>query len=148
MKMANFKAYNYDQQILIPINLEKQLIPGTFEYRLNYLIDKELDLSVFREKYKNDSKGASAYDPALLLKIVLFAYSRGIISSRGMEALCRENVICIALTADSHPHFTTIAHFISTMSEACEDLFTMVLCICYAESLIGKGLFAVDGCKL
>lgn len=100
-------------QIMIPVNLEKQLIPGTFEYRLNYLIDKELDLSVVRQKYRNENKGASAYDPAILLKIVLFAYSRGIISSRKMEALCRENVICIALTADSHPHFTTIAKFVA-----------------------------------
>jgi transposase len=148
MKMANLKAYNYDQQIIIPVNLHKQLLPGTFEYRLNQLIDKELDLSIFRQKYKNDSKGASAYDPALLLKIVLFAYSRGIISSRKMEALCRENLVCIALTADSHPHFTTIAHFISSMDEACLDLFTQVLAICYLENLIGKELFAIDGCKL
>lgn len=146
--MLNFKAYSYDQQIMIPVNLHKQLIPGTFEHRLNQLIDKEVDLSVFHTKYKNECKGASAYDPAILLKLVLFSYSRGIISSRGMEALCKENIVCIALTADSRPHFTTIAHFVSSLGEACVELFTMILAICYLENLIGKELFAIDGCKL
>lgn len=146
--MASYKAYSYDQQIMIPVNLHKQLIPGTFEHRLNQLIDNELDLSVLHQRYKNESKGASAYAPAILLKLVLFSYSRGIISSRGMEAFCKENLVCIALTADSHPHFTTIAHFVSSMGEACVELFTMVLAICYAENLIGKELFAIDGCKL
>jgi len=87
--------------------------PGTFEYTLNKLINEEIDLSVFYENIKNDETGAPAYDPAILLKIILFSYSRGIISSRAIERFCRENVVCIALAADTVPHFTTIANFIS-----------------------------------
>ncbi len=54
---------------LIAVNLERQLLPGTFEHALDYLIDHELDLSVLDARYKNDQTGATAYPPALLLKI-------------------------------------------------------------------------------
>jgi len=67
---------------MVPIRLADQVQPGTFEYTVNYLVDNEIDLSVFESRYQNDETGAPAYDPAILLKIILFAYSRGIISSR------------------------------------------------------------------
>lgn len=86
--MAKYKHYSYDEQILIPVNLHKQIMPGTFEYTLNTLIDKKLDLSIFNDRYKNDKEGARAYDPRILLKIILFAYSMGIVSSRKIEELC------------------------------------------------------------
>jgi hypothetical protein len=60
------------------IYFAKQILPGTFEYSLNHLIDHELDLSRFDERFKNDVTGATAYDPRILFKIVLYAYSRGI----------------------------------------------------------------------
>jgi hypothetical protein len=56
--------------------------PGTFEYTLSHLIDHELELSVFAARSRNDEVGAPAYDQAILLKIILYAYSRGITSSR------------------------------------------------------------------
>jgi hypothetical protein len=56
--MARYKEYSYSQGKFIPIHFEKQILPGTFEYTLNYLIDNELDLSVFDSKYKNDDTGA------------------------------------------------------------------------------------------
>ena len=80
--MARFIEYNYKQQIMIAINFEEQLQPGTFEHAIHYLIDKKLDLSIFHPKFKNEDTGRPAYDPAILLKIVLFAYSKGITSSR------------------------------------------------------------------
>ena len=96
---------------MIPIDLSEQLQPGTFEFALNQIVD-ELDLSVFLHRFHNNHPGAPAYDPAILLKIILFAYSPGITSSRLIARACRENVVFIALAADSHPHFTTIASFI------------------------------------
>ncbi len=69
-----------------------QLQPGTFEYTMNYLVDHEMDLSVFEARYHNDETGAPAYDPAVLLKVILFAYSRGITSSRRIAQACEENV--------------------------------------------------------
>ena len=146
--MARFKEYNYDQDKLIPIRFSKQIVPGTFEYTLNYLIDQVIDVSVFEARFTNDETGAPAYDPALLLKIVLYAYSRGIISSRDIERACRENVIFMALSADTQPHFTTIADFISSMAAEIEPIFRDVLLHCDELGLIGKQMFAIDGCKL
>jgi len=97
-----------------------------FEYTLNYLIDNELDLSIFNERYQNDDTGAPAYDPKILLKIILFAYSRGVVSSRKIERACRENVIFMALSTDSRPHFTTIADFISSKVNIQWNLFCII----------------------
>ena len=68
--MARYKDYCYEQDKLIPIAFSKQILPGTFEYTLDYLIDNVIDMSVFDGRYCNDDTGAPAYDPTLLLKIV------------------------------------------------------------------------------
>jgi transposase len=146
--MARYKEYCYEQGKLIPIHFEKQILPGTFEYTLNYLIDDEIDLSVFDERYRNDETGAPAYDPAILLKIILFAYSRGIVSSRRIAQCCRENIVFMALSADTQPHFTTIADFVSCMGDEITGLFLDVLMIYDEKSLIGREMFSIDGCKL
>jgi len=146
--MARYKKYSYSQGKFIPIQFSKQILPGTFEYTLNYLIDNELDLSIFDKKYKNDDTGAPAYDPAILLKIVLYAYSKGIVSSRKIAKCCCENIIFMALSADTRPHFTTIADFISSMDKEIIHLFRDILLICDDQGLIGKEMFAIDGCKL
>lgn len=146
--MAKYKDYSYDQGVFLPVYFDKQIIPGTFEYTLNHLIDNELDLSSFDNRYKNDETGAPAYDPRILLKIVLFAYSRGITSSRKIAQCCEENIIFMALSAHTRPHFTTIADFISNQDEEATALFQEVILICDEMSLIGREMFAVDGCKL
>jgi len=146
--MARYKDYCYEQSKLIPIAFSKQIHAGTFEYTLSYLVDHVVDMSVFDERFHNDETGAPAYDPAVLLKIILFAYSRGILSSRGIEQACRENVVFMALSADSQPHYTTLAHFISSMGDVIEPVFRDVLLYCDEMGLIGKEMFAIDGCKL
>lgn len=146
--MARHKQYNYDQLKLLPISFSRQILPGTFEYTLSHIVDHELNLSMFDARYANDETGAPAHDPAILLKIVLYAYARGITSSRDIEQSCRENIIFMALSADTQPHFTTIANFISSMCEEIELLFLEVLLICDEMGLIGREMFAIDGCKL
>ena len=79
--MARYKPIHQDTKQLTK-NIDRQILPGTFEYALRYLVDKELDLDGFHQRYKNDVQGAAAFNPAVLLKIILLAYSRGIISSR------------------------------------------------------------------
>lgn len=79
--MPSFKPYDYDQHVMVAINYLKQLQPGTFEHAVHYLIEHKLDLSVFHLKYRNDDTGRFVYDPAILLKIILLAYSKGITSS-------------------------------------------------------------------
>jgi transposase len=146
--MARYKPYDYRQTKMLPVRFEEQILPGTFEHTLNRLIDESIDLSVFDARYRNDEGGAPAYDPAVLLKIVLLAYSRGITSSRQIERLCRENVLFMAISADSQPHFTTIAHFIATLDREIAKIFRDVLLVCDEAGLIGKEMFAVDGVKL
>ncbi len=154
--MARYKHIDAPKEVplgdtsprLIAVDLERQLLPGTFEHALNHLIDHRLDLSRFDARYKNDLTGASAYPPAMLLKIVLFAYSRGIISSRDIERACREHVTFIALSGDTAPHFTTFAAFVSTLDSEIGPLFTEILLICDRMGLIGREMFAIDGVKL
>jgi transposase len=146
--VARYKSYSYVQGKFIPVHFEKQIIPGTFEYSLNHLVDHELDLSIFDERYRNEETGATAYDPKILLKIILFAYSRGITSSRRIAQACEENIIFMALSCDTKPHFTTIADFVSTMDKEITILFREVLLVCDDLRLIGKEMFAIDGCKL
>ena len=146
--MARYKDYNYDQSKLLPINFSEQILPGSFEHTVSYLVDNELDLSVFDSRYNNDETGCPAYDPAILLKIILSAYARSFTSSRSIERLCRENIIFMALSADSQPHFTTIASFVSNMSDVIQPIFLQILMTCGNAGLIGEEMFAIDGCKL
>ena len=101
--MAKYKYYNYSQSVLIPVSLEEQLMPGTLEFAIHTLVETRLDTSAFEQKYRNDETGRPAYDPKILLKIVLLGYARGLISSRKIEQACRENVIFIALACGQQP---------------------------------------------
>lgn len=96
--MARYKHIDTSPRFLA-VDLQRQLLPGTFEHALNCLFDSEMDLSRFDAKFRNDETGALAYPPAMLLKVVLFAYSQGIVSRRAIERDCREHVTVIALAA-------------------------------------------------
>ena len=146
--MPRFKPYNYDQNSMVVINYRDQLQPGTFEHAIHFLVDKKLDLSIFDAHYSNDDGGRPAYDPAILLKIVLFAYSRGITSSREIQWCCENNIIFKALSCDTVPHFTTIASFISSYPNEIAELFEQILLVCHRQGLLGNELFAIDGCKM
>ena len=146
--MPKFIPVDYNQSSMIVINFQDQLEPGTFEHAIHHLIDKKLDLSVFYPNYGNDDIGRPAYDPSVLLKIILFAYSKGIRSSREIEWCCRTNIIYKALSCDTVPHFTTIANFISNHTDEVADLFEQILLVCDDQGLLGKELFAIDGCKM
>ena len=146
--MPKFIPYNYNQDTMVVINFNDQLVPGTLEHAIHHLIDNKLDLSIFYPQFQNDEGGRPAYDPAILLKIILFAYSRGVTASREIEWQCQHNIIFKALSCDSVPHFTTIADFVSSQSDEIEGLFEQVLLICDEQGLLGHELFAIDGCKM
>jgi transposase len=145
--MARYKRIDTSPKFL-PVVLSEQLLPGTFEHALNHLLDHEVDLSGLDGRFRNDATGAPAYPPAILLKLILFAYSRGIVSSRAIERACREHVTFIALCGDEAPHFTTLAAFIGELQDEIANVFTQVLFLCDAQGLIGREMFAIDGVKL
>lgn len=146
--MARFKPYNYDQGLMLPIKLEDQLEPGTFVYALHHLIEARYDESFLAEEFKNDETGRPAYPPKLLLKVILLAYSMGILSSRKIENACRHNILFIALLCGEGPDHSTIAEFINKLGKYIEPVFIDVLTVCHEEGLLEGTHFAVDGLKL
>ncbi|WP_053228066.1 transposase [Spirochaeta cellobiosiphila] len=108
--MAKYNDYSYQQTLMSPVSFKKQILPGTFEYTLSHLIDEQIDLSIFANRYENDTTDApqffakqktvrtphirhNTYDTAILLKIIL--YTKGINSSRKIAQLCNENIVSI-----------------------------------------------------
>jgi len=146
--MAKFKPCNEDQLVMLPISLQDQLVPGTLEHTLSQLVDKHIDLSVFDARYNNDDTGATAIHPKILLKVILLAYARGMISSRQIERACQENIIFIALSYGYAPDHSTIAQFISSMQSEIETLFSNVLLVCEELGLLAGTHFSLDGVKL
>ena len=106
--MARYKPQDRNS-LLLPVVLSEQILPGSFAFALHYLVDNELDLNPLDDRFKNDEVGASAYDPRVMLKIVLLAYSQGLISSSSIEQACARNVQVIAISGDSQPSNTHTA---------------------------------------
>jgi transposase len=146
--MAKYKPYTYAQDMLIPVGLKEQIMPGSLEYAIYTLVDERMDMSLFDEKYRNDETGRRAYDPRILLKVVLLGYSRGLTSSRKIEQACHENVVFMALSCGQYPDHSTISTFVSSMKDEILPLFRDVLLVCEEMKLLGGTLFALDGCKL
>jgi transposase len=137
-----------DQGHFLPVQYSEQILPGTYEYTLQRLIDEKLDLDIFDGKYANDSTGAAAIKPGILLKIILYCYSLGVISSRKIAKMCETNMVVKALAEGTEPHYTTISNFVSGMGGEIEKVFGEVLLVCSGMGLIHGKMFAVDGCKL
>lgn len=146
--MSNFVKYSYAQSAFITVNFEDQILPGTLEHTIHRLIDEYIDLSAFYSKYKNTHGGRAAYDPAILLKIILFAYSKGITSSRQIQWQCEHNIVFMALACNQVPHYTGIASFVSRNPDAITAVFEQVLLVCDEQGLLGHELLAIDGCKM
>jgi len=146
--MAKFKPCNEDQLVMLPISLQDQLVPGTLEHTISELVDKHIDLSVFDARYNNDETGAAAIHPKILLKVILLAYAKGMISSRQIERACQENVIFIALSYGYAPDHSTIAQFIVSMQSEIQNIFGNILLVCEEMGLLGGTHFSLDGVKL
>jgi transposase len=146
--MAKFKPLNENQLVMLPVSLQDQLVPGTLEHTISELVENHLDLSVFDARYNNDETGAAAIHPKILLKVILLAYARGMISSRQIERACQENILFIALSYGYAPDHSTIASFISSMQSEIGTLFSNVLLVCEELGLLDGTHFSLDGVKL
>jgi len=146
--MAKFKPCNEDQMVMLPISLQDQLVPGTLEHTISQVVDDHIDLTVFDARYNNDDTGASAIHPKILLKVILLAYARGMISSRQIERACHENILFIALSYGFTPDHSTIAQFISSMQTEIQSIFSNILLVCEELGLLDGTHFSLDGVKL
>ena len=107
-----------------------------------------MNMTRFDRKFNNDETGCKAYNPKILLKIILLAYARGIIHSRKIERECKRNVTFMALSCGQAPDHSTIAAFVSSMKDEIKPLFRDVLLVCERMKLLGGTEFSLDGCKL
>ena len=148
--MARYKHTDIEegQGLFLTVNLKEQIVPGTFEYMLNDLVENEIDIKMFDENYKNDETGSKAIPPAILIKLIVYGYSKGVKSSRKLMELGKRNMIAKALTEDMEPHWTTIADFVSRNEEKFQKIFVEVMMYCDGLGLIGGETFAVDGLRL
>jgi transposase len=80
-----------------------------------------MDMSVFDDNYQNDETGRSAYNPKILLKVVLFAYSRGLVTSRRIERACCENVTFMALSGNQRAYSGDSGHLNRRKPATCSD---------------------------
>jgi transposase len=146
--MAKYKPLNENQLVMLPISLQDQIVPGTLEHTISRVVDEHIAPTVFDARYNNDETGATAIHPKILLKVILLAYARGMISSRQIERACRENILFIALSYGYPPDHSTIAAFISSMQDEVQTLFSNVLLVCEELGLLGGTHFSLDGVKL
>ena len=128
--MPKFIHYDYNQSLIVVINYLDQLKPGTFEFAIHYLIENNIDASVFYTRFKNKEEGRSANDPAILFKVILFAYSKGITSSGEIAKFCQFHTLFKALSCNTTTHFATIANFVSQYNHEIENVFEQVLLVC------------------
>lgn len=108
----------------------------------------ELDLSAFLAGYRADGRGGAAYDPAMMVALLVYAYSVGERSSRNVERRCVEDVALRVVAANQVPDHATIARFRAAHEDALGGLFAQVLALCARAGVLRPGLVAIDGTKL
>ena len=146
--MANFKNNSSEQGMFIAVSFKEQIIPGTIEHAIFDIVENYIDTSSLEKRYNNDVTGCKAYSPKNMIKIILLAYSNGIMFSRGIESACKKNIQFMAMSGCAQPDHSTIAAFISSMDEEVLNIFTSILLRCAQLDLIGGEVFAIDGCKI
>ena len=150
--MIGAMAYNFlpaqrDQVYLMPPSLSEWL-PG--DHLAFFLLDVvgQLDLSGFYEHYRNDGLGHPAYEPSVMVSVLLYAYCVGERSSRRIERRCAEDVAFRVVSANQVPDHATIARFLKANEQALCALFCQVLALCHAAGLLKVGTVALDGTKM
>jgi transposase len=143
----NFIESNRDQSFLLPPSLRDWLPEDHLAWFVIEAVD-ELDLAAFFSAYRADGLGRAAYDPAVMVALVLYAFSIGERSARAIEAHCRQDVAFRVICGNLTPDHATIARFLRRHEQALCGLFGSVLGLCERAGLVGSGLVAMDGTKV
>ena len=143
----NFKLCDRDQELLLPPSLRDWLPEDHFAW---FLLDsvKALELSAFYGAYRADGHGRAAYDPAMMVGLVLYAYATAQRSARGIERRCRDDVAYRVITGNVVPDHATIARFLCRHEAALAGLFASVLRLCAKAGLVESRVVAIDGTKM
>jgi transposase len=143
----NFISVDRDQVFLMPPSLQDWLAEDHLVWTVLESVDA-MDLTTFYVAYRADGHGRPAYDPSVMVALLLYAYSQGNRSSRRIERECREDVAYRVIMANRVPDHSTIAEFRKRHETAISGLFGEVLGLCRVAGMINVGVIAVDGTKV
>jgi transposase len=143
----NFIECDREQAFLMPPSLRDWLPADHLAWFVIESVDR-LDLEAFYADYRADGHGRAAYEPSVMVGLVLFAYSTNVRSSRAIERHCRQDIAYRVITGNRVPDHATIARFIVRHQRRLAELFTSVLRLCAKAGLVKSGVVAVDGTKL
>jgi transposase len=143
-----FRRYDPDQVLLLAPVLSDWLPEGHLAHFVSDVVESgALDLSAVYDSYEEE-RGFPPYDPRLMVKLILYGYATGVVSSRRLERASYEDVAVRMLCADQHPDYRSIARFRKRHLEALGELFVQTLRLCEQARLVGLGALALDGTKL
>jgi transposase len=143
-----FRAYDPDQVVLMAPVLQDWIPEGDLAHFVSDLVESgALDLSAIYASYE-DERGYPPYDPRLMVKLLIYGYADGVVSSRKLERASYRDVAVRMLCADQHPDYRSIARFRARHVEALAGLFVQALRLCRTARLVGLGTLALDGTKL
>ena len=142
-----FRTDHLNQSLLMPPSLHDWLPEGHLA-RFIADVTEELDLGAIYRSYEGDGRGMAAYEPLMMLRVLLYGYCRGVVSSRKIEQATYEDVAFRFLSADTHPDHDTIAAFRKRHLDALAGLFLQVLQLCQKAGLVKLGHVAIDGTKM
>ncbi|MBW3591779.1 MAG: transposase, partial [Actinobacteria bacterium] len=143
----NLIACDRDQHFLLPPSINDWLEQ---DHLARFIVDvvDEMDLSAFYARRREDGWGRAAFDPKVMICLLLYCYSGGERSSRRIERRCKEDVACRFITANHTPDHSTIARFRQSHEQELNGLFTEALRLCAKAGLVMVGLVALDGTKV
>jgi transposase len=143
-----FRPYDPDQILLLAPVLQEWIPEGDLAHFVSDLVESgTLDLSAIYASYA-DERGYPPYDPRLMVKLLVYGYASGVMSSRKLERATYRDVAVRMLCADQHPDYRSIARFRKRHLEALGELFVQALALCKRAKLVGLGSLALDGTKL
>jgi transposase len=143
----NFKSADRDTPYLMPPSLSDWLPEGHLAWFIVAAV-KKLDLSAFRGRYRADGLGASAYDPELMVGLMLYAYCLGERSSRKIEEACAVDVAYRVIMGNLIPDYSTICRFRAEHEKDLKGLFKQVLRMCARAGMVKAGMVVLDGTKM
>src|SRR5919107_583955 len=139
----SFIACDREQSFLMPPDVREWLPDNHLAWFVLASVE-EMDLWPFYAAYRVDGRARPAYEPAMMVAVLLYAYARGIRSSRMIERACVEDVAFRVLSAQRRPDHATIARFVAAYQDAIAGLFGEVLALCARQRPTSVGVIAVD----
>ena len=143
----NLRRPQRDQVMLLPVDLREWLPEDDLVWHVLDVVD-QLDLSQFYGRYRANGQGAAAYDPGMMIALVLYAHAVGVTSSRQIERACTRDAGFKVITGLLVPDHSTISRFVKVHQVAVQGVFTQVLRLCHQAGMVRLGVIAIDGTKI